>query len=651
MDFDPSTAKTQDDAGGGFDPATAQPESAPESKTTASGLVGSFERGAAPYLAGATVGAAAGAPLAGVGAVPGALAGAAAVGLTDLSGAVYNPIARAAGWKELPSSRELTDPLLDKLGIKRPSTDTEKVAEAVGSGVASAVPGPAIAKRVAEEATDPLVKAFAEKLAAKPGKQMISGATGAAAAQTAANVGIGPLGQAVVGMIGGGLPFMKDGAASLAVGGEPKQVATLAHNAGYTLPPGMVTDEPSLLSKVLGGEGGKIKLQQAASVRNQHVTNKLAAEDLGLPSDTVLTPGVFEQVRQRAGETYREIEQTIPEITADPTFRNQVAQVGSKDSVAEEMWPGTMRSPEIISLREELAKHATAPTGSVRQYSAQLRAESNTNLRAVGDPKAHALGLAQRQAADAIEGLIERNVQNAPKYFEDKFASSLEQQSRAADRLREANNRLTVIKATQATNSDIYVSADVMKQERVANEELESAEKSFERAGEQVENWRTRLKTAQDRDTNNQTLMDRFRAARTLMAKSYDVEGATNTATGDVSARGLWHLLDAGKPLTGNLEVIARTAGAFRKAMQNPDMFGHAEDWSALDFFGVSASLIHGNVPVAAAIASRPWVRGTVLSPRYQYQMMHPGQKFVPPPSMLIPPSITTTPPLVEDQQ
>lgn len=160
----------------------------------------------------------------------------------------------------------------------------------------------------------------------------------------------------------------------------------------------------------------------------------------------------------------------------------------------------------------------------------ELRFNANANLRAIGDPSKHALGLAQRQAADAVDDLMERNI-------------------------------------TAAGQPDVIAA---------------------------------------------------YKQARQLIAKSYDVEGATNATTGDVNARGLARLAAKGRPLSGELDTIARAAEAFPKAMQAPAGFGYDEKLSALDFFGSAAAAIHGSPGIAGAIVGRPVARSVILSQPYQ---------------------------------
>jgi hypothetical protein len=66
--------------------------------------------------------------------------------------------------------------------------------------------------------------------------------------------------------------------------------------------------------------------------------------------------------------------------------------------------------------------------------------------------------------------------------------------------------------------------------------------------------------------TGKGALATRFDKARTLIAKTYSVEGALNEGTGNVVASQLANQLKKGKPLSGGLDLAARFAQAFPKA-------------------------------------------------------------------------------------
>ncbi len=107
----------------------------------------------------------------------------------------------------------------------------------------------------------------------------------------------------------GGLGRAGDAIASTirgpAVPSGVKEAATAALESGYVLPPTQVS--PTLWNRLLEGAAGKISTAQNASAKNQAVTNRLAAETLDLPPQTLLSPLVLKDIRDEAGQAYRAV--------------------------------------------------------------------------------------------------------------------------------------------------------------------------------------------------------------------------------------------------------------------------------------------------------------------------------------------------------
>lgn len=377
----------------------------PPPHTTAGGLAASAARGLAPYAAGAATGAALGAPFAGVGAIPGAALGAGAVGLTQLATGLYDALADKLGWSKTATPQEMTDKVLDLAGVQRPSTGLERVAETTAAGLAGGASGAASAATVAERAAPGAVKNIAERLAEAPGKQAASGALGGAAAQTTAEAGGGLAAQTIAATLAGGIPN-----AASAISAEPRPAALAARQAGYVLPPKSISEKPGLISNVLAGWSGKIKTQQAASAKNQAVTNELAAKALGLPPDTVLTDQVLENVRRNASAAYKTVANAVPAVTVDPAFDNAITALGGRNSQAAKMFPKITNNPGIQDMIDELKSVTDIPTDTAVELVRELRFNANANLKALGDPSKHALGLAQREAANALDDLMDRTI-------------------------------------------------------------------------------------------------------------------------------------------------------------------------------------------------------------------------------------------------
>lgn len=322
-----------------------------------------------------------------------------------------------------------------------------------------------------------------------------------------------------------------------------KPGAVEARKAGYVLPPVMATENPSLLAKFGSADAGKIKIQQAASVKNQEVTNRIAAQELGLPKDAVLTDKAFSDVRAKANKAYSDIANSLPYMQADDEYKKVVANLGGRSQEAAAQFKGVTDNPELDKLEENLGKVDLFKPDAGLFVVRKLRKDASANLKAIGDPNKAALGLAQRKAADAIDNLVERNL-------------------------------------TAAGKTD---------------------------------------------------LIPKYKAARQTLAKSHDIEGATNTTTGDVSAIGLARLSNRGRPFTGGLKTIADSANTFRKAFQNPEAFGGVEPYSVLDLGAAGMAAAWHRWDVLGGILARPAVRNALLSEGYQDSMIPDLSNIKPP--------------------
>lgn len=468
--------------------------------------------------------------------------------IANIPGGAYNAVANAvqgykapsrdpnAPFRFSPMQSNVSD-ILTKLGLPEPETGGERV----GSDIAQAVAGGGGFLKGAQAMQTygkPAVQALGRTLGIGPGKQLVSAGLGGSAAGLSREAGAPVPVQMGLSVAAGGLPYARP--SGLVRGGALSAPEQRAMSEGFVLPPATM-EKPSVLSKFLGGWSGKIKSQQAASVKNQALTRQVAAGSLGLPRDTILDDNVFNNLRIGAGKAYEDVKQSIPTIATDPAFQQRVSGLGNMNSDVATHFPELVKNDAIFDMAQALAAKQSFPTGAGVEAVKILRANATKNLQAIGDPERNALGFAQRDAADAIDDLMDRNI------------------------------------------------------------------------------------TA----SGNSGLVARYRDARRLIAKSYDVEAATNTATGEINPRKLSMLADKGKPLSGGLEKIADTASAFPKAMQMPSAFGGAEPLSILDILAASGSLatgaMTGNLGTGAAIAGmalgRPLARNATLSAPYQRAM------------------------------
>lgn len=367
--------------------------------------------------------------------------------------------------------------------------------------------------------------------------------------------------------------------------------------AGFVLPPAEASEGhigEVNLANMAAGEAGKIKLGQLAAAKNQPLVNMYAQKELGLKPGTVLSPETFRAVREREGKVYQEVVDAVPEIDLgrDKDFRAAVDNVGARSAETERLFPSTKEPPGVQALRSELVQNSRGSTRAVLDYIANLRSQATSNFQVNGEgaAMAHRMGAAQRQAANALEEAVDRSVANAPQYYRDKLADAT------------------------AFRDQVYA-------ER-ADQGIPIQGPVVEMADKQVQTWSDKVAAANAKDQANQTLLDRYRNARQTIAKSYDVESATNVSTGDVNARGLGKLAQQGKPLSGALKLIADSANSFHRAFQNPASFGGVESYSVLDAAGAAAMALSGHPIAATIVGARPILRSRQLSPWYQRRMI-----------------------------
>jgi hypothetical protein len=130
-------------------------------------------------------------------------------------------------------------------------------------------------------------------------------------------------------------------------------------------------------------------------------------------------------------------------------------------------------------------------------------------------------------------------------------------------------------------------------------------------------------------------MLSNFREARKEIAKTHTIESALKEGTGNIEAAKLAAALRKGKPLSGDIETVARTAEAFPKNMQSPETMGAVPGISPLDVvsgagMGMAGAAATGSAAGALAgalPAIRPLTRQLLLSDPYQKLMAKPKYK------------------------
>lgn len=307
-----------------------------------------------------------------------------------------------------------------------------------------------------------------------------------------------------------------------------------ARQAGYVVPPSAVN--PSAANVIAESIPGKAATAQAASYRNQQITNSLARQALGLPDNAPLTTETLGQLRANAGNVYEAVKNS-GRIAVDWQYIDDLANMTSAiDEVAKDFPQANVgSSAEVKRLVDSLWVERFDSRSAV-EYVKQLRADATANLSgaAAANPANKALGLAQREAAGALEDMLVRHLES----------------------------------------------------------------------------------------TGKGGLANAFDEARTLIAKTYSVQGALNESSGNVIASQLGTQLKKGKPLSGELETIARFSRAFRPYTQEVIAGPGVSNLDAA-VTTIGAAAAHPAVlayPVGRAIG-----RASVLSGPYQNALARPN--------------------------
>lgn len=480
----------------------------------------------------------------------GAVRGAGSIGSTILAPYDMAKDAIAGKGLSLESNRARRDAIdggLREMGAN-PDSAMYQVGKIGGEIAGTAGAGGVLANGVRVVTTAPRAAAFANALqtggmraGATPGAaNMLTRVAGGATAGAATAGMVDPESAGTGALIGGALPpALKvagkvGGAAKRVISGpavaEPlRQAVESARGAGYVIPPSQA--KPTLVNRALEGFSGKITTAQNASAKNQPITQRLIAQELGLPAGTPVSLDALKAVRLQAGNAYEAVG-SAGTIKTTPAYIAALDKITASAKQAAAGFPNAKPNP-IIAEIESL---------KTPQFDASSAVAKIKELRAAADA-AYAggnkdLGKALKAGSAALEDAIEAHLTatGAPK-----------------------------------------------------------------------------------------TLLDGFRNARQLIAKTYSVEKAMNATTGNVDAVKLGQQLAKGKPLSGGIRDAAAFGQQFPKAAQSIEKMGSLPQVSPLDFGALGTmSALTANPLLMAGVLARPAARGAVLSNVVQNSLAKP---------------------------
>lgn len=188
-----------------------------------------------------------------------------------------------------------------------------------------------------------------------------------------------------------------------------------SQGAGYVVPPSQAG--AGVGPRILEGISGKFKTNQAAAIKNQNVTDRLARQALGLTDDAPITRETMQAVRDRAFQQGYEPVVNFGAVETDTTFKRSLDAIVKDYQGAARSFQGARAKgmhgpgkPEVMQMVDGLRTSAF-DTGDALAMTRILRDEVNSAY-ASGNT---ALGKATKKAANAIEDQIERALESAGK--------------------------------------------------------------------------------------------------------------------------------------------------------------------------------------------------------------------------------------------
>jgi hypothetical protein len=158
----------------------------------------------------------------------------------------------------------------------------------------------------------------------------------------------------------------------------------VAREAGYVIPPTQAGG--GIVSRAGEGLSGKAATAQSASVKNQEVTNALAAKAVGLPEDMPITTEALADIRKESGKAYNALA-SLPKVEAvaadnlmnipgskgfDPKQAVYDLRVARNDADAYYKSYGRTADPEALTKAKTAKGQATKLETELEEYAASL---------------------------------------------------------------------------------------------------------------------------------------------------------------------------------------------------------------------------------------------------------------------------------------
>lgn len=291
----------------------------------------------------------------------------------------------------------------------------------------------------------------------------------------------------------------------------------------------------------------------------------------------------------------------IPPTQANPTMTNRLL----------EGFSGKLTTAQNASAKNSEITNGLAAKALGLPADSKITPDLLSSIRKTASGSSEAIAQTgtikpTKSYSDALDKLAETHI-TAAKGFPNAKESPV---VALVDSLRspsfEASSALAKIRELRAAADDAF---------RTGNTDVARASKGAAKALEDA--VETHLQ-----DVGNVALLNQFKDARTLMAKTYTVEKALNATTGTVDARKLGAMVNKGKPLTDELRQAGEFANRFPKANQTIEGMGSLPQTSPLDWAAAGGvSMASGNVLPMLGAGARPLARKMALSDMVQNRL------------------------------
>jgi hypothetical protein len=174
-----------------------------------------------------------------------------------------------------------------------------------------------------------------------------------------------------------------------------------AQQEGYAVPPSTVN--PSPLNKTLESIGGKVAMEQDASLRNQKVTDALMKRSLGIDEAADVSEDVLPGLRTAASGAYKAL-RSVGTMRADKQYSVALDDIAKQYRGAAKDFPELARDDVLKAV--EAVRKPSFNADSAMDAIAIMRDKASTAY-SQGDK---ALGKAYREISGAMEGAIERSL-------------------------------------------------------------------------------------------------------------------------------------------------------------------------------------------------------------------------------------------------